>query len=64
MKRLVILASVVALSLSALPMTRAQTPARLTSEYRKTHETEITRELVELLSIPNVASDTANIRPN
>ncbi|HEY3137588.1 MAG TPA: M20/M25/M40 family metallo-hydrolase [Blastocatellia bacterium] len=64
MKRLVILASVVALSLSALPMTRAQTPARLTSEYRKTHETEITRELVELLSIPNVASDTANIRRN
>ncbi|HEU4388214.1 MAG TPA: M20/M25/M40 family metallo-hydrolase [Blastocatellia bacterium] len=33
-------------------------------EYRKNHEAEILRELVEFLAIPNVASDSANIRKN
>jgi acetylornithine deacetylase/succinyl-diaminopimelate desuccinylase-like protein len=32
--------------------------------YRQAHETEIVGEFVELLSIPNVASDDANIRRN
>jgi len=36
-------------------------PAR---EYRRTHESEIVGELADLLSIPNVASDTVNIRRN
>ena len=33
-------------------------------EHRAAHETAIVRELVELVSIPNVASDSANIRKN
>src|ERR1044072_918848 len=33
-------------------------------EYRKAHEHEILKEFTALLSIPNVASDTQNIRRN
>lgn len=32
--------------------------------YRKTHEHQILREFVNLLAVPNLASDTANIRKN
>ena len=32
--------------------------------YRESHEAEIAREFVDLLAIPNVASDSANIRRN
>ena len=32
--------------------------------YRAAHEAQITREFAELLSIPNLASDSANIRKN
>lgn len=32
------------------------------AEYRKTHEAEILREFVSLLSIPNVAADTLHLR--
>src|SRR5262245_22421781 len=42
----------------------AQTPVSLAREYRKNHETEIIDEFRSLLSIPNVATDTANIRKN
>ena len=41
-----------------------QTPGSRTREYRKSHEAEIVGELTNLLSIPNVASDTSNIRLN
>ncbi len=34
------------------------------TRYRQTHETEIVREFMELLAIPNLASDSANIRRN
>ena len=45
---------------------RPSPPATLdvVREYRKNHEAEILRELVEFLAIPNVASDSANIRKN
>src|SRR5262249_44936681 len=33
-------------------------------QYRQQHEVEIVRAYAQLLSIPNVASDTANIRAN
>ena len=33
-------------------------------EYRRAHEQRIVGELVELLSIPNIAADTANIQRN
>ena len=42
----------------------AQTPVTGVRAYRSAHETEIVGELVEILSIPNVASDAANIRLN
>jgi acetylornithine deacetylase/succinyl-diaminopimelate desuccinylase-like protein len=38
--------------------------AQASGEYRRAHEAEIISEFVDLLSIPNVASDTANIRRN
>lgn len=38
--------------------------ARKVREYRKANEHRIVRELVDLLAIPNVASDEANIRRN
>jgi acetylornithine deacetylase/succinyl-diaminopimelate desuccinylase-like protein len=41
---------------------RTQTPS--VRDYRKAREAEIIAEFVELLSIPNVASDKANIRRN
>jgi len=42
----------------------AQTRVAGVRAYRSAHETEIVGELVEILSIPNVASDAANIRLN
>ena len=33
-------------------------------QYREAHESEIINEFTDLLSIPNVASDDANIRRN
>jgi len=42
---------------------RPQTPLRV-REFRQAHESEIIAEFVDLLSIPNVASDTVNIRRN
>ena len=38
--------------------------ARQINQYRRTHEHEIVRELVGLLSIPNIANDQSNIRKN
>ena len=46
---------------NATPPTRVAEQAR---EYRKANEHRIVRELVELLAIPNVAADTANIQRN
>ena len=43
---------------------RAQTPVASLRAYRSAHEAEIIGELVDLLSIPNVASDALNIRRN
>jgi len=40
---------------------RAQTPVR---DYRRAHERQILDEFTRLLAIPNIASDTANIRRN
>ncbi|HEX8087381.1 MAG TPA: M20/M25/M40 family metallo-hydrolase [Blastocatellia bacterium] len=48
----------------AIPITRTQSPAASAREYREAHEAEIIGELADLLSIPNEASDAANIRLN
>ena len=42
----------------------AQSPVAGVRAYRSAHEAEIVAELVDLLSIPNVASDSVNIRLN
>ncbi|HEV2859614.1 MAG TPA: M20/M25/M40 family metallo-hydrolase [Pyrinomonadaceae bacterium] len=47
--------------LAAGPAARGQSPGR---DYRKAHERELLAEFAELLAIPNVASDRANIRRN
>src|ERR1700756_1010781 len=42
----------------------AQAVRNAVREYRKQHEVEIVRNYAQLLSLPNVASDTANIKLN
>jgi acetylornithine deacetylase/succinyl-diaminopimelate desuccinylase-like protein len=42
----------------------AQTVSKSVREYRHQHEAEIVRSFAQLLSLPNVASDTANITRN
>src|SRR5512132_4665094 len=52
-----------ALAVSALPPhTTAQSSS--VRAYRQAHESEILNEFAELLALPNVASDAANIRRN
>jgi acetylornithine deacetylase/succinyl-diaminopimelate desuccinylase-like protein len=41
-----------------------QTPAGAARQWRNAHEQQILQEFTDLLSIPNVASDTANIHRN
>lgn len=62
MKRIVVVACIAALSISTAAF--AQTASSRAREYRESHEREIIAEFVDLLSIPNVASDTPNIRRN
>ncbi len=42
----------------------AQTPVETARSYRQAHEVEILRDFVELLRIPNVATDIENIQRN
>ena len=66
MKRTAFRAGVIVFLLTnqILFVVRAQTPVASVRAYRSAHESEIIGELVDLLSIPNVASDTVNIRRN
>jgi hypothetical protein len=43
---------------------RAQSLTNQIRAYRQAHESEIVGELIELLSVPNVASDSVNIKRN
>jgi acetylornithine deacetylase/succinyl-diaminopimelate desuccinylase-like protein len=52
-----------ALGQKAAPIAPAQVVQEV-RDYRMDHEDRIVRELAEFLSIPNVASDTANIQKN
>ncbi len=65
-RRLVVLAGIAAMTgLGA--MQRPPTPREIASavrDYRVMHEPSIIRELVDLLAIPNIASDEPNIRRN
>jgi len=42
----------------------AQTPKQAAQQWRLAHEPQILKEFTDLLSIPNVASDTSNIQRN
>src|SRR5438045_1855141 len=64
MKRIAIIAYVVLVASLYLSIASAQTRAVSAREYRQAHESEIIAEFVDLLSVPNVASDTVNIRRN
>lgn len=59
------LLAVLLVSISAGRLVFAQaTAAEVAGRYRRLHEHQIVREFTELLAIPNVASDTQNIRRN
>ena len=65
MKRIVFRPSLVALlTIQLASVVNTQTPTAGVRAYRSAHEAEIVAELVDLLSIPNVASDSVNIRLN
>lgn len=65
MKRLALVIAIITILLfnTATLLTHAQTSTTIRA-YREANETKIVNELVELLSIPNVASDQPNIRRN
>src|SRR5258708_22353438 len=63
MKRLGFKACVLCITLSVVAIARPQGVFRA-REYRRAHEAEIINEFVDLLSIPNVASDIGNMRRN
>ena len=64
MMRIVMKACVIGVALSvATSVARPQASPRA-REYRRAHEAEIITEFVDLLSIPNVASDIGNMRRN
>ena len=61
MKRLLF----VLLMLTVMPVVQAQSPAAVAArDYTRAHEHEILNEFSSLLSLPNVASDRANIERN
>jgi acetylornithine deacetylase/succinyl-diaminopimelate desuccinylase-like protein len=55
---------IVVLTIQILLVARAQSPVAGVRAYRSVHEAQIIGELVDFLSIPNVASDSVNIRRN
>jgi acetylornithine deacetylase/succinyl-diaminopimelate desuccinylase-like protein len=60
-------AILLALAFTAAPFAWAQTGSTIREQvrsYRSSHEPAIVAEFADLLSIPNVASDTANIQKN
>ena len=62
MLRPLLLAALLATAVSA--QTTPQAAQEKVRDYRRAHEHEILKEYLALLSIPNVASDTQNIRRN
>ena len=52
------------LAFAAVVFAQNNPAARAAKKWRETHERAIAQEFIELLSIPNIASDTANIERN
>ncbi|MEK6299294.1 MAG: M20/M25/M40 family metallo-hydrolase [Acidobacteriota bacterium] len=63
-RRLAVVALLVFVVANTHPTSGAQTTGSSVRQYRRQHENQILSEFVEFLSIPNVASDTPNIRRN
>ncbi|HEY6308052.1 MAG TPA: M20/M25/M40 family metallo-hydrolase [Candidatus Angelobacter sp.] len=59
-----ILAALLMCGLAAAQAPSPQAVRSAVREYRQQHEAEIVRSYAELLSVPNLASDAANIRAN
>jgi acetylornithine deacetylase/succinyl-diaminopimelate desuccinylase-like protein len=58
-------ASVLVITFSILPcVAHAQSGAEVARRYRQSHEAEILADFAKLLALPNVATDSANIRAN
>src|SRR5215216_5922910 len=64
MKRIVIIVCLSTIILQSVLAIGAQTQSAGVRAFREAHEAEIIAEFVDLLSIPNVAADTPNIRRN
>lgn len=64
MKRNTIVVCLLAFILQDVLATGGQTRSPSVRSFREAHEVEIISEFVDLLSIPNVAADTPNIRRN
>jgi acetylornithine deacetylase/succinyl-diaminopimelate desuccinylase-like protein len=60
----IVIFTLLALSMCDQLLAQVSTAAAAARAYRQAHEHEIIAEFVELLSIPNVASDAVNIRRN
>jgi acetylornithine deacetylase/succinyl-diaminopimelate desuccinylase-like protein len=64
MKRVAIIVGLLILILQSVLASFAQTKPASVRAFREAHEVEIVSEFIDLLAIPNVASDTPNIRRN
>lgn len=56
--------TVIAFLIAPVGFSLAQTGSTAIRDFRRSHEQQILQEFVELLAIPNVASDTTNTRRN
>ena len=65
MRRILVLATLLSAAPAALSAQRdARAVRRAVSEWRRGHEHQVLRELADLVAIPNLARDSANIRRN
>lgn len=64
MRRIAAVACLFVLQFTFPSLSLAQSAAARAREYRRAHEAQIIAELTDLLAIPNVASDSVNIRRN
>src|SRR5260370_10411302 len=59
-----LLAAIIFLALTGLSLAQTNPAAVAARQWRQAHERAILGEFVDLLSIPNIATDRANIRRN
>ena len=64
MKIRITTSTIICVLLSYVSWADVNEPLQKVRNYRKANEQKIVKEFIDLLAIPNVASDTANIRKN